>query len=76
MKILPGVIDMNMQEIRHIAKESGIKTGRLSKARLIQTIQQVEGNFDCFATAFDGFCDQTGCLWRNDCFEAAKKPKQ
>ncbi len=67
---------MNMQEIRVIAKDYGVKAGRLSKIRLIHEIQRVEGNFDCFATAAAGYCDQAGCLWRDDCFDAAKKMKQ
>lgn len=64
---------MNMQEIRTIAKEFGIKTSKATKVDLVRTIQQNEGNFACFATAADGVCDQTGCLWREDCFTAAKK---
>lgn len=64
---------MNMQEIRDIAKEHGIKTSRMSKMNLIKGIQLSEGNFACFATAVDGICDQTGCIWRNDCFAAAKQ---
>lgn len=64
---------MNMQEIRDIAKEHGIKTSRMSKMQLIHTIQHSEGNFDCFATAMDGNCDQLGCVWREDCFAMAKK---
>lgn len=64
---------MNMQEIRDIAKDFGIKTSRISKQKLIQTIQLSEGNFDCFASALDGECDQMKCIWRDDCFAAAKK---
>lgn len=64
---------MNMQEIRVIAKDYGIKTSRMSKEKLIQTIQASEGNFDCFASAIDGECDQQQCLWRDDCFSVAKK---
>ena len=59
---------MNMQEIRGIAKNFGIKTSRMKKANLIKTIQLSEGNFDCFASAVDGECDQSGCIWREDCF--------
>ena len=66
---------MNMQEIRSIAKEHGIKTARLTKTKLIQAIQRDEGNFDCFATARDSYCDQDGCLWRADCFAAAREQK-
>ena len=64
---------MKMQEIRSIAKEHGVKSGRLSKLNLIHAIQRDEGNFDCFATASEGYCDQDGCLWRSDCFAAAKE---
>lgn len=64
---------MNMQEIKTIAKEYGIKTGKLTKMKLVQAIQLEEGNFNCFATACAGECDQEGCTWRKDCFAAAKK---
>ncbi len=64
---------MNIQEIRGIAKKFGIKTSRMSKAGLIQAIQLSEGNFNCFASAVDGECDQLKCMWRDDCFKAAKK---
>lgn len=64
---------MNMQDIRERAKDIGIKTARMTKAELIKTIQLTEGNFNCFATAIDNECDQLNCIWRNDCFTAAKK---
>ncbi|MDX1334783.1 MAG: SAP domain-containing protein [Gammaproteobacteria bacterium] len=64
---------MNMQDIRSIAKEYGLKTGKMTKVNLVRTIQLTEGNFDCFATASAGECDQTGCLWRDDCLTLAKK---
>ena len=67
---------MNMQQIRIIAKQNGVKTTRLNKIELVQAIQQSEGNFDCFASAFDGDCDQPLCRWREDCFLSAKKRKQ
>lgn len=64
---------MNMQEIKERAKDFGIKTSRMSKTKLIQTIQVAEGNFDCFASAENSECDQLGCVWRDDCFSASKK---
>ena len=64
---------MNMQQVREKAKNMGIKTSRLSKTGVIHLIQETEGNFSCFATAVDGECDQLKCLWREDCFAAAKK---
>ncbi len=64
---------MNIQEIRGRAKDYGLKTSRVSKDVLIRSIQLSEGNFNCFASAVDGVCDQLSCLWRDDCFSAAKK---
>jgi len=64
---------MNMQDIRERAKDIGIKTSGMNKLKLIQTIQLTEGNFNCFASAFDNECDQLNCIWRDDCFSAAKK---
>jgi len=66
---------MHIQTIRSIAKERGIKAGRMTKADMIRTIQRTEGNFDCFATAFDGVCDQLQCTWRDDCLSSSKKRK-
>jgi len=64
---------MQMQDIRQIAKQRGLKTSRRSKVELVRQIQSAEGNFNCFATAVNGICDQRSCLWREDCFAAAKK---
>jgi hypothetical protein len=64
---------MNMQEIRGLAKDFGIKISHLNKTKLIQAIQLEEGNFGCFSSATIGECDQFECTWRDDCFRAAKK---
>ena len=64
---------MNLPEIRCLARERGLKPGKLSKTALIRSLQRQEGNFDCFATAFTGECDQIDCLWRQDCFTFARK---
>ena len=64
---------MKLEDIRSIAKSHSISPGKLSKIELIKAIQTDEGNFDCFATAYDGECDQTGCNWRKDCFDAARR---
>lgn len=64
---------MKLEEIRGIAKSHGIKFNKLSKTELIKAIQAKEGNFDCYATAYDGECDQDDCCWREDCFEAAQQ---
>jgi hypothetical protein len=64
---------MQLQEIRNIAKHYGLKTSNLSKEELIKHIQVAEGNFDCFATATAGYCDQMDCSWRNDCLKLSQK---
>lgn len=64
---------MKLEEIRTIANTRGIRPGKLSKGELIRTIQLEEGNFDCYGTATIGECDQGGCSWRADCFDASKQ---
>ena len=64
---------MNLTQIRSIAVDRGIKPQKLNKVALVRAIQAKEGNFVCFATAYDGSCDQVDCLWRDDCFDLSKK---
>lgn len=64
---------MKLEEVRSIAKSHSINPAKLSKTELIKSIQTDEGNFDCFATAYSGECDQACCSWRDDCFEAASR---
>jgi hypothetical protein len=64
---------MKLGDVRSIAKSHSIKPEHLSKTELIKAIQTDEGNFACFASAYSGECDQAGCSWREDCFEAARR---
>lgn len=64
---------MKLEDVRSIAKSRGIHPAKLSKIRLIKTLQISEGNFDCFASASSGECDRWDCMWRHDCFESAKR---
>jgi ribulose kinase len=64
---------MKMQDIRKIAKEIGLKSGKLSKTLLVKQIQVSEGNFDCFASASNDYCDQKNCIWQEDCLNLARK---
>lgn len=66
---------MNLQEIRKIAKKHDIKSGKLRKRELIQAVQTAEGNIPCYGTDADGSCDQTACLWREDCAKDSKPAK-
>jgi hypothetical protein len=43
--------------------------------RLIRSVQGMEGNPECFATAVDG-CDRLECLWREYCFKESVKNKK
>ncbi|KAA3630324.1 MAG: SAP domain-containing protein [Proteobacteria bacterium] len=60
---------MNMAEIRAIAQSRAIRPLPKSKLALVRAIQVSEGNFPCFGTASAGRCDQSQCLWREDCFK-------
>lgn len=63
---------MNVAEIRSIARANDIRPLPRTKLALVRAIQTREGNFPCYATAREAVCDQIGCLWRDDCFRAAK----
>lgn len=68
---------MNITAIRAIARHNGLKGySQLRKADLIRAIQCQEGNFDCYAKASNGYCDQTGCLWRDDCLNMSGANRQ
>lgn len=59
---------MRLGEIEKKARGLGIKdTWKYSKKDLVKTIQRIEGNFDCFGTASNSYCDQLLCCWREDC---------
>ena len=63
---------MNVSQIQSIAREKGLKPGKLKKVELVRAIQREEGYFDCFAKAYNGECDQTSCAWREDCLKLAR----
>jgi hypothetical protein len=58
---------MNMTEIRAIASERGIRSGRMNKTELVRTMQRQEGNAECFNTGQVAGCGQGQCLWHADC---------
>lgn len=60
---------MTPKDLKKIAKEYGIDAKGLSPRELIRSIQRQEENFDCYATATVGECDQLNCRWRGDCLE-------
>ncbi len=61
---------MKMKEIRLIAREKGIKMPfAVTKIEAVRVIQREEGNFDCFARASHGYCDQNQCIFYEDCLD-------
>ncbi|MCK4621847.1 MAG: SAP domain-containing protein [Desulfuromonadales bacterium] len=58
---------MTLKEIKAVAKERGVKPGRMKKEVLIRAIQLAEENPQCFNTDFSQVCGQNECLWRGDC---------
>jgi hypothetical protein len=63
---------MDIREICHIAGQLGIHPAGKEKADLIRAIQRAEGIDDCFGLAVVKECDETSCLWREDCiFESS-----
>ena len=59
---------MKVVEIREIAKQRGIKTGKMKKVEMVRTIQADEGNTPCFQSGINP-CDQHNCCWRSDCID-------
>ncbi|MGD2082258.1 MAG: SAP domain-containing protein [Chromatiales bacterium] len=62
-----------MSQIRSLAIQVGLRPGKQSKTALVRALQRQEGNFDCFATAVHGDCDQALCCWRQDCLNLAPR---
>lgn len=60
---------MKLADIKELAKQRGLRPGKMNKAELIRAIQVHESNLPCFASAVD-FCDQLQCLWREDCLKS------
>lgn len=56
-----------LQEVRNVARKMGIDTRNVTLTELIRAIQRTEGNRDCFMSAQFLICEQTNCLWREDC---------
>jgi hypothetical protein len=58
---------MKLRDVKTIAKAKAVKAGTMGKPELIRAIQKAEGNFECYGSAAPGTCDQSNCLWRQDC---------
>ena len=58
---------MKLDEIKEIAKQYNINPGKAKKSELVLSIQQAEGNEQCFDSGKVAQCEQDACLWRKDC---------
>ena len=58
---------MKIDEIKAIAREHNLKTGKANKGELVLAIQQAEGNNPCFNSNASQECGQLNCRWREDC---------
>jgi hypothetical protein len=56
-----------LDDLIALGKKHYIFDASLGKTELIRKIQIAEGNFDCYAMAGSGECDQLKCSWREDC---------
>lgn len=57
---------MNLQEIKEIARQRGLKAGKMKKGEIIRATQEAEGNSACFDTGKAAECGQEKCLWREE----------
>lgn len=58
-----------LELISDMAEKCGVDIKGMDLVEAVRTIQRHEGHFDCFAKAGNGFCDQNGCLFYEDCVE-------
>ena len=59
---------MKIDEVRDRAKQAGVSaSARMRKGELIRAIQRVEGNQDCFGSAWRYDCPWNDCCWKEDC---------
>ena len=58
---------MKLEQVKEVAALRGIKSGKMKKGEIIRAIQSDEGNEPCFDTGKVSACNQTTCLWREDC---------
>ncbi len=66
---------MKMQAVRALGRALGLSFPvGTTKMEAIRAIQRAEGNFDCYGRANEAYCDQAGCLFREECLRVSGKP--
>jgi len=58
------------------AAESAAGLNIQTKVELIKKFQFLEGSLDCYASAYARVCNQSTCLWRNECLIAMPSGEQ
>lgn len=58
---------MDKNRLLEIARQYLIFDDGQGETQLIRRIQQARGESACFATPAAASCDQTRCLWREEC---------
>lgn len=64
---------MSHKIIDELAEKLKVDLEGLSLVEAVRLLQRIEGNFDCFARAESGFCDQKKCLFYIECMENSSK---
>jgi len=59
---------VKLLEVKKFARGMKIRLGKMNKTELIRAIQVQENNTPCYGKAGEN-CDQTNCLWRDDCVQ-------
>lgn len=54
-------------------KAKAVTEAVLARVEAVRLAQRQEGNFDCFATAKQGHCDQGSCLYRPECLDVSQR---
>ena len=55
------------------SQKNRIDSAGMSKVDIVRAVQRKEGNFDCFATAYEVVCSPNDCLWRDDCIATSAR---
>ncbi len=54
------------------AASSPAREVTLARVESVRLAQRTEGNFDCFARAGEGYCDQGGCAYHDECLAVSR----
>jgi hypothetical protein len=66
---------MSQELIADLAERLNVDIKGLNFIESVRMLQRVEGNFDCFARAESGFCNQNECLFYTECLQNSQKAK-